>query len=123
MAKTEVTVEITAIGDVEQKTDKFRVQNIIGKETSSQWDNFIAMQAVNDNIDKISDLKVGSVAMFECYINGRMWNDKVITNLNINKVSVIGHPNEAVQDEQKNHEAPNEPMIWDNPDDNGDLPF
>lgn len=123
MAKTEVTVEITSIGSIEQKTDKFRVQNIIGKETSSQWDNFIAMQAVNDNIDKISYLKVGSVAMFECYINGRMWNDKVITNLNINKVSVIGHPNEAGQDEQKVKEVAEDPMVWDGTDDNDDLPF
>jgi hypothetical protein len=128
MAKTTFNMIVTQIGPVQKKTETFSVMEIIGKEADSQYDNFLKIQATNKTIDELKDIRIGSKLMLECYINGKIWNDTVIMNINISKVGVINNGQVEKVNEPENEDsqesvppAPWEPRKEINFED--DLPF
>lgn len=81
--KNSTTIEgrIIHLGQVEQKSDKFRMR-IIVIETAGQYPQQIPVQFTNANVDKADALKLGDAVTISCNIQGREYGGKWYISLN-----------------------------------------
>ena len=75
--KNSTTIEgrIIHLGQVEQKSEKFRMR-IIVIETADKYPQQIPVQFTNANVDKAESLKLGDVVTISCNIRGREYSGK-----------------------------------------------
>ena len=75
--KNSTTIEgrIIHLGQVEQKSDKFRMR-IIVIETADKYPQQIPVQFTNANVDKSDSLKLGDAVTISCNIRGREYGGK-----------------------------------------------
>ena len=75
--KNSTTIEgrIIHLGQVEQKSEKFRMR-IIVVETADKYPQQIPVQFTNANVDKADSLKLGDSVSVSCNIRGREYGGK-----------------------------------------------
>lgn len=72
---TTIEGRIIHLGQVEQKSDKFRMRIVVVK-TDGQYPQQIPVQFTNANVEKADSLKLGDSVTISCNIRGREYGGK-----------------------------------------------
>ncbi|MBP6357746.1 MAG: DUF3127 domain-containing protein [Sediminibacterium sp.] len=115
---------ITAIHQVEQKSEKFSVQRFAIKEIVEQYPNTFEVQCTGKTIGVLNDYKVGDKVIVNANLNGREYTSKtgqtgVFMSLGLWKIEKVEAQQSAAQPMSKGKIDVNANPI----DDNNDLPF
>lgn len=115
---------ITAIHQVEQKSEKFSVQRFAIKEIVEQYPNTFEVQCTGKTIGVLNDYKVGDKVIVNANLNGREYTSKtgqtgVFMSLGLWKIEKVGTTQSAAQPMSKGKVDVNANPIGD---DSG-LPF
>lgn len=85
----EFTGTVKKVFPEEQKTDKFKVRDLVCESLDEKYPQLIKFQFTNDRCDLLDQLSIGETVAVQFDLRGREWNDKFFTNLNGWKVDVI----------------------------------
>jgi hypothetical protein len=115
---------ITAIHQVEQKSEKFSVQRFVVKESLEQYPNTFEVQCTGKTIGVLNDYKVGDKVVVNANLNGREYTSKsgqqgVFMSLGLWKIEKVGAQQSAAQPISKGKVDVNANPIGEN----HDLPF
>ena len=93
---------ITAIHQVEQKSEKFSVQRFAIKEVVEQYPNTFEVQCTGKTIGVLNDYKVGDKVIVNANLNGREYTSKtgqtgVFMSLGLWKIEKVGAQQLAAQ--------------------------
>lgn len=115
---------ITAIHQVEQKSEKFSVQRFAIKEIVEQYPNTFEVQCTGKTIGVLNDYKVGDNVIVNANLNGREYTSKtgqtgVFMSLGLWKIEKVGAQQSVAQPMSKGKIDVNAFSIADN----NDLPF
>lgn len=91
---TTIEGRIIHLGQVEQKSDKFRMR-IIVIETSEKYPQQIPVQFTNANVDKADSLKLGDAVSVSCNIRGREYGGKWYLSLDAWRIESKSAPQPA----------------------------
>ena len=70
----QLTGKIKVLGDVEQKSDTFKVRKfVVTVDASSQYPQHVELQAANDKCDLLNTFAVGSDVTVAFNLRGREW--------------------------------------------------
>ena len=72
---TTIEGQIIHLGQVEQKSEKFRLRIIVVK-TDEKYPQEIPVQFTNSNVDKADSLKLGDFVSIQCNLQGREHNGR-----------------------------------------------
>ena len=88
--------QVIHIGQIEQKSDKFRMRLIVIK-TNDKYPQEIPVQFTNANVDKTDSLKIGDAVAVSCNIRGRAWSEKWYVSLDAWRVELSANQPTAPQ--------------------------
>lgn len=91
---TSIEGRIIHLGQVEQKSEKFRMR-IIVIETAGQYPQQIPVQFTNANVDKADSLKLGDAVSVSCNIRGREYGGKWYLSLDAWRIELKSAPQPA----------------------------
>lgn len=91
---TQIEGKIIHLGQVEQKSEKFRMR-IIVIETAGQYPQQIPVQFTNANVDKADALKLGDAVSVSCNIRGREYGGKWYLSLDAWRIEAKSAPQPA----------------------------
>lgn len=103
MAKIEISGEIAFRGEPVKYTDKFSKAEIVIKDTTSKYPEFIKFEAVNDKIEMLVGIKQGMQVTAEGFLGGKEYTKKdgtigYITSIKLAKIYENKPQAEATQD-------------------------
>lgn len=93
---TTIEGRIIHLGQVEQKSEKFRMR-IIVIETADKYPQQIPVQFTNANVDKADALKLGDSVSVSCNIRGREYSGKWYLSLDAWRIELKSAPQPATQ--------------------------
>lgn len=121
--KNSTTIEgkIIHLGQVEQKSEKFRMRIVVVK-TDGQYPQEIPVQFTNANVDKSDSLKLGDAVSVSCNIRGREYGGKWYLSLDAWRIEATAQstPVMPLPAIGQNVSKPLPPIVENNSE---DLPF
>lgn len=94
---TDLLGTIRTVGEIEVISDKFKKRDIvITIDEDSQYPQVVSVQAVQDNCDKVDELRAGDKATLTCNIRGREHNGKFYVSLQLWKFAINQSANTSV---------------------------
>ena len=91
---TTIEGKIIHLGQVEQKSEKFRMR-IVVIETGDKYPQQIPVQFTNANVDKADSLKLGDAVSVSCNIRGREYGGKWYLSLDAWRIEAKSAPQPA----------------------------
>jgi hypothetical protein len=88
---TQIEGQIIHLGQVEQKSEKFRLRIIVVK-TDEKYPQEIPVQFTNANVDKSDSLKLGDAVSVSCNLRGREYSGKWYLSLDAWRVDLKSAP-------------------------------
>ena len=88
---TTIEGQIIHLGQVEQKSEKFRLRIIVIK-TDEKYPQEIPVQFTNANVDKSDSLKLGDAVSISCNLRGREYSGKWYLSLDAWRVDLKSAP-------------------------------
>jgi len=88
---TTIEGQIIHLGQVEQKSEKFRLRIIVVK-TDEKYPQEIPVQFTNANVDKYDSLKLGDAVSVSCNLRGREYSGKWYLSLDAWRVDLKSAP-------------------------------
>lgn len=87
------------IMDTQQISDKFAKKEIVIK-TDGEYPQFVPIQFVNKNIDKLDNITTGSTVVVSYNLRGNEWKDKYFVSLDGWQIKTENHQfaNEKTED-------------------------
>ena len=76
MESIKIEGTITAINQVEAKSEKFSLQRFTVKETTEQYPNTFEVQSVGKTLGVLNDYKVGDIVVINANLNGKEYTNK-----------------------------------------------
>jgi hypothetical protein len=76
MAKIEISGEVAYAGEPVKYSDKFSKAEIVIKDATSKYPEFIKFEAINDKIEMLRGFKVGMQVTAEGFIGGKEYTNK-----------------------------------------------
>ncbi len=91
MAKIEISGEVCFAGEPVKYSDKFTKAEIVVKEMSGMYPNFIKFEAINDKVEMLRGFKVGMQVTAEGFVGGKEYTNKegkigYITSIKLSKI-------------------------------------
>lgn len=91
MAKIEISGEVAFRGEPVKYSDKFTKAEIVIKDTTSKYPEFIKFEAVNDKVDMLAGYNVGMQVTAEGFLGGKEYTKKdgtigYITSIKLAKI-------------------------------------
>lgn len=91
MAKIEISGEVAFRGEPVKYSDKFTKAEIVIKDTTSKYPEFIKFEAVNDKVDMLLGMRVGMQVTAEGFLGGKEYTNKegkvgYITSIKLAKI-------------------------------------
>lgn len=91
MAKIEISGEVAFRGEPVKYSDKFTKAEIVIKDTTSKYPEFIKFEAVNDKVDMLTGYNVGMQVTAEGFLGGKEYTKKdgtigYITSIKLAKI-------------------------------------
>ena len=106
MAKIEISGEVAFRGEPVKYSDKFTKAEIVIKDVTSKYPEFIKFEAVNDKVDMLLGMRVGMHVTAEGFLGGKEYTNKegkigYITSIKLakiyeNKPAAAAGPQDAV---------------------------
>ena len=118
---TQLEGQIIHLGQVEQKSEKFRLRIIVIK-TDEKYPQEIPVQFTNTNVDKSDSLKLGDAVSVSCNLRGREYNGKWYLSLDAWRVDLKSAP-QAVNPIPSIGQNVSKPSATSNANIIEDLPF
>ena len=103
MAKIEISGEVCYAGEPVKYSDKFSKAEIVIKDSTSKYPEFIKFEAVNDKIEMLRGFKVGMQVTAEGFVGGKEYTTKdgktgYITSIKLARIYENKPQAEAVPD-------------------------
>lgn len=91
MAKIEISGEVCYAGEPVKYSDKFSKAEIVIKDSTSKYPEFIKFEAVNDKIEMLRGFKVGMQVTAEGFVGGKEYTNKegkigYITSIKLSRI-------------------------------------
>lgn len=91
MAKIEISGEVVFKGEPVKYSDKFSKAEIVIKDTTSKWPEFIKFEAINDKTEMLKGFAVGMMVTAEGFLGGKEYQKKeggigYITSIKLAKI-------------------------------------
>lgn len=91
MAKIAISGEVCYAGEPVKYSDKFSKAEIVIKDSTSKYPEFIKFEAVNDKIEMLRGFKVGMQVTAEGFVGGKEYTNKegktgYITSIKLAKI-------------------------------------
>ena len=103
MTKIEIKGEVCFAGAPVKYTDKFSKAEIVIKDTTSMYPEFIKFEAINDKIEMLRGFQVGMSVTAEGFVGGKEYTNKegkvgYITSIKLARIYENKPQAEAVPD-------------------------
>jgi hypothetical protein len=91
MAKIEISGEVAFRGEPVKYSDKFTKAEIVIKDVTSKYPEFIKFEAINDKVDMLLGMRVGMQVTAEGFLGGKEYTKKdgtigYITSIKLAKI-------------------------------------
>ena len=103
MTKIEISGEVCFAGQPVKYSDKFTKAEIVIKDTTSKYPEFIKFEAINDKVEMLRGFQVGMQVTAEGFVGGKEYTNKegkigYITSIKLAKIYENKPQVEAVPD-------------------------
>jgi hypothetical protein len=91
MAKIEISGEVVYVGAPVKYSDKFTKAEIVVKDSTSKYPEFIKFEAINDKVELMRGYPVGTQVIAEGFVGGKEYQKKeggigYITSIKLAKI-------------------------------------
>lgn len=91
MAKIEISGEVVFAGEPVKYSDKFSKAEIVVKDVTTKYPEFIKFEAINDKVEMLRGFKVGMQVTAEGFLGGKEYTKKdgtlgYITSIRLAKI-------------------------------------
>lgn len=91
MAKIEISGEVVYVGAPVKYSDKFTKAEIVVKDSTSKYPEFIKFEAINDKVELMRGYSVGTKVIAEGFVGGKEYQKKeggigYITSIKLAKI-------------------------------------
>lgn len=91
MAKIEISGEVVYVGAPVKYSDKFTKAEIVVKDSTSKYPEFIKFEAINDKVELMRGYSVGAKVIAEGFVGGKEYQKKeggigYITSIKLAKI-------------------------------------
>lgn len=94
--------KVKVVGETEQITSSFQKRELVIVDESSQYPQYISLQAVQDKTSLLDGLNVGDIVSVQFFLNGREWVSPAGETRYFNSLGLFRIENHSnVQQEQK----------------------
>ena len=104
MAKIEISGEVVYVGAPVKYSDKFTKAEIVVKDTTGKYPEFIKFEAINDKVELVRGYPIGTKVTAEGFVSGKEYTKKdggiaYITSIKIARIYETSPAVTQVQDD------------------------